>query len=119
MSTFQRGDRNMSRSSFTRLVLCALPLALAIGCADRSAKSGAGGTSGGQFAGQRLNVFNWSDYIDPDLIPEFEKRTGAKVQYDNYSSESELETKLLAGGGGYDVIFPSDRSMAPLVAKGK
>jgi spermidine/putrescine-binding protein len=40
------------------------------------------------------------------------------VQYDNYSSESELETKLLAGGGGYDVIFPSDRSMAPLIQKG-
>ena len=64
-------------------------------------------------------MFNWSDYIDPDLVREFEKRTGARVQYDNYSTDAELETKLLTGGGGYDVIFPSDRSMAPLVKKGR
>lgn len=87
---------------------------LALGCAKPSASS----SPEQPFAGQTLNVFNWSDYIDPELIPEFERRTGAKVQYDNYSSESELETKLLAGGGQYDVIFPSDRSMAPLVKKG-
>src|SRR5206468_123206 len=97
-------------------------LAIAVllcGCAKDSSKGSAGGTRAGKgpFAGQTLNVFNWSDYIDPELIPEFEQRTGAKVQYDNYSSESELETKLLAGGGGYDVIFPSDRSLAPLIAK--
>ncbi|MEX2026113.1 MAG: spermidine/putrescine ABC transporter substrate-binding protein, partial [Pirellulaceae bacterium] len=68
-------------------------------------------------AGQRLNVFNWSDYLDPKLIPEFEKRTGARVQYDNFSSESELDTKLLTGGGGYDVVFPSDHSMVVMVEK--
>jgi spermidine/putrescine-binding protein len=69
------------------------------------------------FAGQRLYVFNWSDYLDPELIEEFERRTGARVQYDNYSSESELDTKLLTGGGGYDVVFPSDHSMVVLVEK--
>jgi spermidine/putrescine transport system substrate-binding protein len=37
-------------------------------------------------AGQTLMVFNWSEYIDPELVTEFERRTGAKVQYDNYSS---------------------------------
>ena len=41
----------------------------------------------------------------------------ARVQYDNYSTDAELETKLLTGGGGYDVIFPSDRSMPPLTKK--
>src|SRR5206468_3415109 len=51
------------------------------------------------------------------LVTEFEKRTGARVQYDTYSSDSELETKLLAGGGGYDVIFPSDRSVPMLIKK--
>ncbi len=74
--------------------------------------------AGKPFSGQTLNVFNWSDYIDPELIPEFERRTGARVQYDNYASESELESKLLSGGGGYDVVFPSDRSLAPLIRKG-
>lgn len=67
------------------------------------------------FAGQELRVFNWSDYIDPALIDEFQRRTGAHVQYDNYSTESELETKLLTGGGGYDVVFPSDHGMTTLV----
>lgn len=69
------------------------------------------------FAGQTLRVFNWSDYIDPALIDEFERRTGAHVQYDNYSTESELETKLLTGGVGYDVVFPSDHGMILLTRK--
>jgi spermidine/putrescine-binding protein len=71
------------------------------------------------FAGQTLNVFNWSDYIDQSLIYQFEQRTGAKIQYDNYSSDAELETKLLTGDTDYDVVFPSDRSMTPLIGKGK
>ncbi len=83
---------------------------LLLGCAKPSGEQ--------PFAGQTLNVFNWSDYLEPSLIPEFERRTGARVQYDNYSSDAELETKLLAGGGQYDVVFPSDRSMTPLVKKG-
>lgn len=69
------------------------------------------------YSGQTLQVYNWSDYIDKDLISEFEKRTGAKVNYTNYSSDSDLEGKLLTGGGPYDVVFPSDRSMTLLVKK--
>jgi spermidine/putrescine-binding protein len=107
----------------TRVSLLTIAVICFAGCTNRPAQPSAGspgspGSADLPFAAQRLNVFNWSDYIDPDLIPEFERRTGATVQYDNYSSESELETKLLAGGSGYDVIFPSDRSMAPLVTKG-
>ena len=67
--------------------------------------------------GPQLNVFNWSDYIAPDLVAEFEKQSGARVVYDNYASDAELETKLITGGGAYDVIFPSDRTMAAFVAK--
>ncbi len=70
------------------------------------------------FGGQVLHVFNWSDYIDPALIQEFESRTGARVQYDTYSSDAELETKMVTGASGYDVVFPSDRSMPMLISKG-
>lgn len=108
----------MTRISLARLLCCAVVVASVLGCSGGSNTPATRQSAKGPFAGQRLNVFNWSDYIDPELIPEFERRTGAKVQYDNFSSESELEAKLLAGGGGYDVIFPSDRSMAPLVSKG-
>jgi putrescine transport system substrate-binding protein len=54
-----------------------------------------------------LNVFNWSDYIAPDTLAEFTKRTGIKVNYDVYDSNDVLEAKLLVGRSGYDVVFPS------------
>ncbi len=61
-----------------------------------------------------LFVFNWGDYIEKSLLGEFERQVGCRVQYDNFSKDEELETKLQTGGG-YDVVFPSDRSMRPLL----
>jgi len=66
---------------------------------------------------RELKVFNWSDYIHADVIAEFERRAGCRVVYDNYSSDSELETRLATGGGAYDVVFPSDRALPALLAK--
>ncbi|MGC2459975.1 MAG: polyamine ABC transporter substrate-binding protein [Steroidobacteraceae bacterium] len=54
-----------------------------------------------------LNVYNWSDYIDPTIVPAFEKEYGIKVNYDVFDSNEVLETKLLAGRTGYDVVVPS------------
>ncbi|MDW6025131.1 polyamine ABC transporter substrate-binding protein [Mesorhizobium sp. BAC0120] len=54
-----------------------------------------------------VNVYNWSDYIDPSIIEDFTKETGIKVTYDVYDSNEILETKLLAGGSGYDVVVPT------------
>jgi putrescine transport system substrate-binding protein len=54
-----------------------------------------------------VNVYNWSDYIDQSIIEEFTKETGIKVVYDVYDSNEILETKLLAGGSGYDVVVPT------------
>ncbi|TCS63414.1 polyamine ABC transporter substrate-binding protein [Varunaivibrio sulfuroxidans] len=54
-----------------------------------------------------VNVYNWSDYIDPSVLKSFEKETGIKVVYDVFDSNDVLETKLLAGGSGYDVVVPS------------
>ena len=70
-------------------------------------------------AGKRLHIFIWNDYLDPALIQEFEETTGARVEIDNFSKESELEAKLGAGGASYDVVFPSDRNLPPLLAQGK
>jgi spermidine/putrescine-binding protein len=64
-----------------------------------------------------LKVFNWSDYIHEDLIAEFERQEKCTVVYDNYSSDSELETRLATGAGSYDVVFPSDRALTALIAK--
>lgn len=54
-----------------------------------------------------VNVYNWSDYIDARTLDEFTKETGVKVVYDTYDSNEILETKLLAGKTGYDVVSPS------------
>ena len=54
-----------------------------------------------------LFVYNWSDYIGENTIAEFEAKTGIKVTYDVFDSNEVLETKLLAGKTGYDVVVPS------------
>ena len=56
---------------------------------------------------QVVNVYNWSDYIDPEVIKGFEQATGIKVRYDVFDSNEVLETKLLTGNSGYDVVVPS------------
>ena len=54
-----------------------------------------------------VNVYNWSDYIDESIIEDFTKQTGIKVVYDVFDSNEILETKLLAGGSGYDIVVPT------------
>jgi putrescine transport system substrate-binding protein len=54
-----------------------------------------------------VNVFNWSDYIDPAVLEQFTAETGIKVNYDVFDSNEVLETKLLAGSTGYDIVVPS------------
>ena len=54
-----------------------------------------------------VNVYNWSDYIDSSILEDFTKETGIKVVYDVFDNNETLETKLLAGGTGYDVVVPS------------
>ena len=54
-----------------------------------------------------LNVYSWADYFAPETLSDFEKRTGIKVVADTYDSNELLTTKLLTGGSGYDVVFPS------------
>ncbi len=65
------------------------------------------GCGGGKDSGERLNVYNWSDYIAEDTIPGFEEETGVRVTYDVFDSDEMVETKLLAGSSGYDVVVPS------------
>ena len=54
-----------------------------------------------------LNVYNWSDYIQPSVVSDFEKEYGIKVNYDVFDSNEILETKLLTGHTNYDIVVPS------------
>jgi len=64
-----------------------------------------------------VNIYNWSDYIAPDTVRNFEKEYGIEVNYDVYDSSEVVDAKLLAGSSGYDVVFHSDQfsvRLAPL-----
>jgi putrescine transport system substrate-binding protein len=65
-----------------------------------------------------VNVYNWSDYIDPEVLTQFTKETGIKVQYDTFDANETLETKLLAGKSGYDVVVPTAYFLARQVRAG-
>jgi putrescine transport system substrate-binding protein len=54
-----------------------------------------------------LNIYQWSDYIAPDTVANFEKETGIKVRFDTYASNEILETKVLTGKTNYDIVMPS------------
>ena len=58
-----------------------------------------------------LHIYNWSDYIDPELLKEFAAETGIKVVYDTFDSNEVLETKVLTGGTGYDIVAPSNHNV--------
>ena len=54
-----------------------------------------------------LNVYNWTDYIDPTALQRFQQETGITIHYDVFDALETLEAKMLAGHSGYDVIVPS------------
>jgi putrescine transport system substrate-binding protein len=56
---------------------------------------------------KRVNFYNWSDYIDPTVLKDFTQETGIDVTYDTFDGNEVLETKLLAGKSGYDVVVPT------------
>ncbi|EHL19512.1 hypothetical protein HMPREF9628_00233 [Peptoanaerobacter stomatis] len=65
-----------------------------------------------------LNVYNWGDFIDPDVINMFEEETGIKVNYENFNNNEELLAKIEAGSTNYDVLFPSDYMVGIMREKG-
>jgi putrescine transport system substrate-binding protein len=84
----------------------AFVLAVAAGCGGKSPE-GEGKKAQDGAEEKVLNVYNWSDYVEPQVIVDFEAATGIKVRYDVFDSNEVLETKLLTGNSGYDIVVPS------------
>ncbi|CUI01500.1 polyamine ABC transporter substrate-binding protein [Leisingera aquaemixtae] len=69
-------------------------------------------------AAEEVRVYNWSDYIDESLLEKFEAETGIELIYDVFDSNEVLETKMLAGGSGYDVVVPTGSFLARQIQAG-
>ena len=78
------------------------------------------GVSGQHSAAQSttLNIYNWSDYIDPALLEEFEKEFNVEVNYDIYDSSEMVDTKLMTGSSGYDIVIHAASFSARLIPIG-
>ena len=59
-----------------------------------------------------VNLYSWADYVAPETLQRFEQETGIHVRYDTFDAPEVLETKLLTGGSGYDVVVPSSSVLA-------
>jgi putrescine transport system substrate-binding protein len=91
-----------SLARFCLSALSAVLASLAAGCSRPAAHVPAAAANE-----KVLNVYNWSDYIQPSIVKDFEKETGIHVNYDVFDSNEILETKLLTGHTNYDLVVPS------------
>ncbi|MDP9011307.1 MAG: polyamine ABC transporter substrate-binding protein [Pseudomonadota bacterium] len=95
------------------------PAVLALGCAlllsacgggksdTQSKPGGEPGTGGSPNTGKVLNLYIWSDYLAPNALSDFEKQTGIKVHAAYFDTNETLETRLLAGSSGFDIVVPT------------
>ncbi len=65
-----------------------------------------------------LNIYNWPDYVPENLIADFEKETGIKVNYDTFETNEALHAKLVAGNTGYDIVVPGTVFAKPQIEAG-
>ncbi|MBI4905642.1 MAG: spermidine/putrescine ABC transporter substrate-binding protein [Acidobacteria bacterium] len=67
---------------------------------------------------QRLNILNWSEYVAPETIPNFEREFGVKVRYGVFESAEEMLARVMSGNSGWDVVFPTNYFIRPMLELG-
>jgi spermidine/putrescine transport system substrate-binding protein len=82
-----------------------MPALQTVGCSNEAKK-------------EKLFIYNWTYYIPGEVIKEFERRFNVTVVYDMYASNEEMFAKLKAGGGGYDIVFPSGDYVSIMIREG-
>ncbi|MFR4310576.1 MAG: extracellular solute-binding protein [[Ruminococcus] torques] len=93
--------RKFSRFFFHRFAPAAIMLVIVIG-------GFVYGSSSGNMSGEKVIVYNWGDYIDPEIITMFEDETGIDVVYEEYETNEIMYPKVQSGAIAYDVVCPSD-----------
>jgi spermidine/putrescine transport system substrate-binding protein len=76
------------------------------------------GATGDVELADELSVYNWNDYIDEQVLKDYEEQYGVRIIYDTFASNEDLLAKLQAGASGYDVIFPSDYMVSTMIDLG-
>lgn len=75
------------------------------------------GCGGGKAENGVVNIYNWGEYIDMDLLKAFEQETGIRVNYKTFESNEQMYSVLKQGGVGYDIIIPSDYMISRLIGE--
>ena len=78
----------------------------------------AGASACSRMGERRLNVYNWSTYVAPETIPNFERETRIQVRYQTFESAEEMLAKVAAGNSGWDIVFPSNSFLPPMREQG-
>ena len=95
-----------------RMLALSVVVSMLVACgggADKAAPDGKADAKGGE---KVVNMYNWSDYIAEDTIPNFTKQSGIKVVYDVMDANETLEAKIMQGSTGYDIVVPSLQFLA-------
>ena len=110
----QRRSHRLSRhlAKWTWLVLALIAISSISTASEQDLIDAAQGTP------QKLNIYNWADYIHPDAITGFEKEFGIDITYDIYDSSEIVDTKLMTGRSGYDVVVHAASFTARLATVG-
>ncbi len=93
-----------------QMLIAVLVLAAVMGYTSMRLNSSQGYTEG-----NTLTVYNWGDYIDPDLLDEFYEQTGIKVIYQTFDSNEAMLTKVSRGGASFDIAVPSDYTVSKMI----
>jgi spermidine/putrescine-binding protein len=108
-------NEKMKKLNMTQFVLAALLCAASLACQPAPDDGKKPAPKAGS---PTLYYFTWTDYVSPELLESFERRTGAKVVVDTFSSNEELLAKLQSGASGYDVTVPSDFMVSVMIQQG-
>jgi putrescine transport system substrate-binding protein len=95
----------MMNKRFLLTALCALTL-VACGKKEEATQASAAATAHSNTEEKVLNIYNWPDYITQDMVANFEKESGIKVNYQTFENNEALQAKLIAGNSGYDIVVP-------------
>ena len=90
---------------FLLTALCALSL-VACGKKEEAPQASVAAAAPANTEEKVLNIYNWPDYITQDMVANFEKESGIKVNYQTFENNEALQAKLIAGNSGYDLVVP-------------